>query len=99
MIENPEYKGKWEQKKMPNPEYFHEPNPFHKLKPVDGVAFELVVNDPGLELDNVLLVGGLGLSPIEAARTKAGLKPPLATKNLLEDTGGLRRPPSALSMR
>jgi len=71
MVENPEYKGVWEQKTMPNPDYFHEANPFGKLKPIDGVAFELVVNDPGLELDNVYMVGGLGMSPVEAARQKA----------------------------
>ena len=53
MVENPAYKGPWEQKDMANPDYFHEANPFSKLKPFDAIAFELVVNDPGLQFDNV----------------------------------------------
>jgi len=53
-IPNPEYK-EWEQKSMANPSYFHEPAPFAKLASIDAVSYELVVNDEGLQLDNLIL--------------------------------------------
>ena len=40
MIDNPEYKGEWAPRKIPNPDYFEDLAPVKSLKPIVRVILE-----------------------------------------------------------
>ena len=58
----------------------------------------IVKPEAGCQGDGIFLVDGFQRleDKMRTRLAKAGRKSPLATKNLLEDTGGLRRPPLLL---
>jgi hypothetical protein len=57
--------GPWQQRTIPNPDYYKEEAPLSQLAPIVGVAFELWVTEPGYTFDNILI--GRGQQGLEAA--------------------------------
>jgi calnexin len=45
----------WSPKKIPNPDYFEDPNPFVSLKPIAAVGFELWSMQSDIAFDNIIL--------------------------------------------
>lgn len=55
MIDNPEYKGEWAPRKIPNPDYFEDLNPVKSLKPIGGVGIELWTMTEDILFDNIYI--------------------------------------------
>ena len=55
MIDNPEYKGPWAPRKIPNPKHFKDENPLANVGSVGAVAMEIWTMSKGLVVDNVLV--------------------------------------------
>ena len=55
MIENSNYQGKWEPRKIANPEYFEETNPFSKLVPFSAIGLELWSMTDNIFFDNFII--------------------------------------------
>ncbi len=53
MIDNPEYKGEWAPRKIPNPNYFEDLNPVKSLIPIGGVGIELWTMTEDILFDNI----------------------------------------------
>ena len=53
MIDNPEYKGEWAPRKIPNPAYFEDLNPVKSLVPIGGVGIELWTMTEDILFDNL----------------------------------------------
>lgn len=58
-IDNPAYKGVWAPRKIDNPDYFEDKNPY-TLNPIAGVAFEWWTMQDGILVDNVSTIVDLG---------------------------------------
>ena len=54
MISNPDYKGKWAPRKIPNPDYFEDATPY-KMTPFNAVGFELWTLSNDIYFDNILV--------------------------------------------
>ena len=54
MIANPDYKGKWSPRKIPNPDFFEDPSP-HKMTPIGAIGFELWTLSNDIYFDNILI--------------------------------------------
>ena len=54
MISNPDYKGKWAPRKIPNPDYFEDAAPY-KMTPFNAVGFELWTLSNDIYFDNILV--------------------------------------------
>ena len=54
MISNPKYQGKWEPRKIANPEYFEETNPFKSLTSFSSIGLELWSMTDNIYFDNFL---------------------------------------------
>ena len=55
MIDNPEYKGEWAPRKIPNPNFFEDLNPVKSLKPIGGVGIELWTMTEDILFDNLYI--------------------------------------------
>ena len=55
MIDNPSYQGKWEPRKIANPEYFEETNPFSSLTPFSALGLELWSMTENIYFDNFII--------------------------------------------
>jgi hypothetical protein len=55
MIDNPNYQGKWEPRKIANPEYFEETNPFSSLTPFSALGLELWSMTENIYFDNFII--------------------------------------------
>ena len=55
MIPNPKYQGKWEPKKIANPDYFEEKNPFKSLTTFSSIGLELWSMTDNIYFDNFLI--------------------------------------------
>ena len=53
MIDNPEYKGEWAPRKIPNPNYFEDLTPAKSLIPIGGVGIELWTMTEDILFDNI----------------------------------------------
>ena len=54
MISNPDYKGKWAPRKIPNPDYFEDATPY-KMTPFNAVGFELWTLSNDIYFDNIVI--------------------------------------------
>merc|ERR1719412_2746401 len=61
LIDNPAYKGKWLPRKIPNPDYYHDPEPY-KMTPIGGIGIELWTMSDAIYFDNILITNSLGLA-------------------------------------
>ena len=55
MIDNPSYQGKWEPRKIANPEYFEETSPFGSLTPFSALGLELWSMTENIYFDNFII--------------------------------------------
>ena len=55
MMANPDYKGKWAPRNIPNPDYFEDLTPFKSLKPFDSIGFELWTLSSDIYFDNIII--------------------------------------------
>ena len=55
MIDNINYQGQWEPRKIPNPAYFEEEDPFSKLITFDAVGLELWSMTDMIYFDNFII--------------------------------------------
>ena len=53
MIDNPEYKGAWAPRKIPNPNFFEDLTPVKSLVPIGGVGIELWTMSEDILFDNL----------------------------------------------
>lgn len=53
MIDNPEYKGEWAPRKIPNPSYFEDSTPVQSLVPIGGLGIELWTMTEDILFDNL----------------------------------------------
>merc|ERR1719461_2415713 len=68
MINNPGYKGKWKPAKIPNPDYFHDPEPY-KMTPIAGIGIELWTMSDSIYFDNILITDSIALADNLARET------------------------------
>lgn len=55
MMSNPDYKGKWAPRNIPNPDYFEDLTPFKSLKAFDKIGFELWTLSSDIYFDNIII--------------------------------------------
>ena len=55
MMANPDYKGKWAPRNIPNPDYFEDLTPFKSLAAFDKIGFELWTLSSDIYFDNIII--------------------------------------------
>merc|ERR1711936_570442 len=55
------YKGKWKPRKIPNPDYFHDPEPF-KMTPIGAIGIELWSMSNDIYFDNLLITSDMAIA-------------------------------------
>lgn len=68
MINNPNYRGKWKPRKIDNPDYFSDEEPW-RMTPIGGVGLELWSMSDSIYFDNLLITDNLVLADAYAAET------------------------------
>ena len=61
--------GKWKPQRIPNPDYFHDPEPFDRMTPISAVGIELWSMSNDIYFDNVLVTSDLAVADSWAADT------------------------------
>ncbi|QQP37593.1 Uncharacterized protein FKW44_017906 [Caligus rogercresseyi] len=67
--QQPNYKGKWKPRKIPNPNYFHDPEPFTSMAPLGAVGIELWSMSEDIYFDNILVTDRKDLADSWAGET------------------------------
>ena len=62
------FQGKWKPRKIPNPDYFHDPHPF-KMTAIGGVGIELWSMSNNLYFDNLIITDKLEIADAWAKDT------------------------------
>lgn len=62
MIKNVNFQGKWFPRKIPNPDFFEDTDPYMTLLPIDAVAFELWTISDSIAFDNVLVTNDVDVA-------------------------------------
>ena len=62
MIKNVNFQGKWFPKKIPNPDFFEDSDPYMNLLPIDAVAFELWTISDSIAFDNILVTNDVDVA-------------------------------------
>ena len=55
MIANPDYKGKWAPRQIPNPDFFEDANPVKSLQSFSKIGFELWTLSSDIYFDNIII--------------------------------------------
>jgi calnexin len=55
MIDNINYQGKWEPRKIPNPDFFEDNDPFSSLTSFSGIGLELWSMNDNIYFDNFII--------------------------------------------
>jgi len=69
MISNPAYKGKWKPRRIENPDYFHDPEPFERMTSIAAVGIELWSMSSDIYFDNILVTSDPKVADTWAAET------------------------------
>ena len=54
--------GEWKARRIPNPDYFEDTNPFRSMTPIAAVGFELWTVTGGVYFDNIIITSELAVA-------------------------------------